>query len=354
MNRNILILSFLITSLFAFGTAPKYSNDFLNIGVSARGIAMGGASISSVTDYSSGYYNPASLLRIEKSFDAGIMHSNYYSGIAAYDYFGIANKLDSSHAIGFSAIRLGIDNIQNTLNLFDASGNIDYNRIEYFSAADYAFIFSYAQKSPLPNLNLGANFKIIRRIIGDFANAWGFGLDAGATYRLGKWNFAAVGKDITGTFNAWSFNTDKLKNTYEATGNEMPTNSVEITIPRLILGVSRGFSINKYYYLTSEINLVSFLDGKRNSLLRSQLLSIDPLAAIEFDYRKIVFLRGGVSNIQRTTDFDKTNFTIQPNLGIGLHLWNFRIDYALANVGEQSVAPYSHIFSLGYMFDLKK
>ncbi|MGB6036649.1 MAG: hypothetical protein WBG42_10315, partial [Cryomorphaceae bacterium] len=42
----------------------KYSNEFLNIGVGARSLAMSGAGIASVTDVTAGYWNPAGLTDI--------------------------------------------------------------------------------------------------------------------------------------------------------------------------------------------------------------------------------------------------------------------------------------------------
>ena len=40
----------------------KYSNEFLNIGAGARGLAMGSAQVASVNDGTAGYWNPAGLL----------------------------------------------------------------------------------------------------------------------------------------------------------------------------------------------------------------------------------------------------------------------------------------------------
>ena len=73
-------------------------------------------------------------------------------------------------------LRFGIDDIMNTTNLIDNEGNIDYNNIELFSAADYAFLFSYAKKDVFDGFDVGGNAKIIYRKIGDFANSLGFGL----------------------------------------------------------------------------------------------------------------------------------------------------------------------------------
>jgi hypothetical protein len=80
--------------------------------------------------------------------------------------------------IWFHPRSIVVDNIPNTIELIDADGNINYDRITSFSAADYAFIFSYARKLAVPGLTIGGNAKVIYRKVGDFASAWGFGLDA--------------------------------------------------------------------------------------------------------------------------------------------------------------------------------
>ena len=48
-----------------FGQFRKYSNEFLNVGAGARGLAMGGAQVASVKDGTAGYWNPAGLAHIE-------------------------------------------------------------------------------------------------------------------------------------------------------------------------------------------------------------------------------------------------------------------------------------------------
>ena len=125
-------------------------------------------------------------------------------------------------------IRLGIDDIPNTIDLYDNQGNINYNRLTKFSAADYAIMFSYARKSKIKGLYYGGNIKLIYRQIGSFAKAYGFGLDLGVQYRTGKWYFGAMGRDITSTFNAWTFDiSENMVEVFEETGNEIPENSLE-------------------------------------------------------------------------------------------------------------------------------
>ena len=99
--------------------APKYSNEFLAIGVGARALGMGSAYTSAVNDVTAGYWNPAGLLGVTGDLQVGVMHSEYFAGIAKYDYVGIAKPIDSMSTIGFTFVRFGIDNIPNTIDLID-------------------------------------------------------------------------------------------------------------------------------------------------------------------------------------------------------------------------------------------
>ncbi len=196
----LLILTFATSGLCQL-SKPKYANEFLAIGVGARGLAMGNAVTSSTFDASATYWNPANLANIKNDHNLSLQHAEYFAGIAAYDYIGYATRVDEKGVMGVSFIRFGVDDIPDTRFLYDANGAINYDNIRFFSAADYAFQFSYARPlSILEGLNFGANAKVIHRSVGQFANAWGFGLDAALAYQLKRFNFAVVGKDIFGTF----------------------------------------------------------------------------------------------------------------------------------------------------------
>lgn len=68
MTRKSPILIVIMLLLGKLGSAQfrKYSNEFLNIGAGARGLAMGSAQVASVNDGSSGYWNPAGLVNVKK------------------------------------------------------------------------------------------------------------------------------------------------------------------------------------------------------------------------------------------------------------------------------------------------
>ena len=360
MRLHILFIAgFLLISTFTQAqiTAPKYSNEFLAIGVGARGMAMSNVQTAVVDDVTSGYWNPAGLAKIKNKYEIGLMHSEYFAGIAKYDYGAIATQIDSNSVVGLSIIRFGIDDIPDTRFLFDSDGNnngkINYNNIRYFSTADYAFILTYARKSnTIPGLHVGANFKVIYRTVGDFANAWGFGLDVGAQYKKKKWLLGLVIKDVTGTFNAWTHNTDLVRDTYVKTGNEIPENSIEVTLPKTIFGIGRYMNISKKIGLLASSDIVVSYDGKRNTVIKSNFASVDPSLGLEANYKKTIFLRAGIGNIQKGTNFEgKTYTSVQPNFGIGLKIYKFTIDYALTNIANISEGLYSNVFSLKFSFD---
>lgn len=349
MKKLLILPVFLLISWSTFAQAPKYSNEFLAIGVGARALGMSNSVVASVDDGSAGYWNPAGLVLTPAARQLFMMHSEYFAGIAKYDNISLTAVNSDSSAIGFSYIRFGVDDIPNTTDLIDAQGNIDYDRITTFSAVDNALIISYSRKMPIKDLRIGANVKIIRRKVGDFGGSWGFGIDAGAQYKVNDWKFGAVLRDVTSTFNAWSFNLDdRTREVFTLTGNEIPENSLELTMPRLLLGAGRTFPISKSFSIYPEMGIDVTFDGKRNVLVRTGFASIDPHLGFELGYKSFAYLRGGIGNIQQETNFDgKKVTTLQPNMGIGIKIKNVLcIDYAMTDLGDVSVALYSHVFSL--------
>lgn len=330
--------------------APKYSNEFLSIGVGADALGLANSVVAQTSSVNSAYWNPAGLVKVDKWLEVSLMHSEYFAGIAKYDYLGLAHSIDDKSTVAFSAIRFAVDDIPNTTQLIDNNGNIDYDRISTFTAADYAFLFSYARKLPIEGLNVGGTFKVIHRKVGDFAKSWGFGIDAGAQYETkNKWKFGLMARDVTSTFNAWVFTLDsETKEVFLNTGNALPENGLELTLPRLILAGYKKIDLGKKgIYASAELDLDITTDGKRNTILKSNLFSLDPHLGVQFGFKEYVSLRGGISNLQQITSInEKKSYNIQPNIGIGLNFKNFYLDYAFTDVGDASVALYSHVISL--------
>ena len=329
-------------------TVRKYSNEFMSIGVDAAALGMSNAVTAFTGDVNSGYWNPAGLLKIEDS-EVSLMHASYFANIAKYDYAAYAKKIDDQSAWGISLIRFGVDDILNTTQLIDSQGNIDYNRISLFSTADYGLTFSYARRPRLiEGLQYGVNAKVIRRVIGKFASSWGFGFDFGLQYESNDWHYGIMLRDITTTYNVWAIDEDKYNEIKDAVAgqNQAPPESTEITLPKAQFGIAKKFDLHYDYTLLVALNL-NMQFAKTNDVFASDAVSIDPALGFEFGYTDLVFLRAGVGNFQNVEQIDgskKVNF--QPNIGLGFKYKGIQVDYALTDLGDQSAALYSNIFSV--------
>jgi hypothetical protein len=350
LKNSILIALLTIGLNTSAQTIRKYSNEFMNIGVDARAFGMSNAMVAHTGDVNSGYWNPTGLLKIE-DHEASLMHASYFANIAQYDYIGYAKKIDDRSAWGMSVIRFGVDDILNTTQLIDADGNIDYNRISLFSTADYGVTFSYARKLPLHNFQYGVNAKVIRRVIGDFASSWGFGFDFGMQYEKNDWQFGLMVRDVTTTYNIWNINEEEFKKIQDAQPEDplqtqdLPESS-EITLPKAQLGLSKKFEFHNEMSLLAAANL-NMQFQQTNDIISTDVVSISPAVGFEWGYNNLAFVRVGAGNFQKTLQLDgneKTSF--QPNIGLGFQYKGISVDYALTDLGNQSSALYSNVFSV--------
>ncbi len=347
--KSILILTTIITTSFTTAQFRNYSNEFLNIGVDARAFGMGNSVVANTSDVNSVYWNPAGLTQIGDRWQGAAMHAEYFQSIAKYDYLAAAIPLGNQNVMGLSLYRFGVDDILNTTELIDSQGNIDYDRLSTFSAADYAFQFSYAGNFfGLENFNFGGNAKLVYRHVGKFANSFGFGLDAGVLYKNRNFSAGAMVRDITTTFNVWSVNEDEL-NQIELEGevlNTPPEETLELTKPKIQMGVSQKVDLNDNFTFLGEVDL-DLRFAQTNALISSSVVSLSPSAGVEFGFKDMVFIRGGVNNFQKVPDFNEKNkIQFQPNLGVGFKYNGISVDYALTDIGDKSIALYSNIFSI--------
>ncbi len=354
MRKYLLILILLSGSLVFAQSTRKYSNEFMNIGVDAAALGMANAVVGHSGDVNSGYWNPAGLVQLEDN-QIALMHSSYFANIANYNYVAFAMPLDDRSAVGISLIRFGVDDILDTTQLIDEQGNVNYDNINLFSAADYGLTFSYSRRLPVPGLNYGVNAKVIRRVIGDFASSWGFGLDFGIQWHTNNgWFLGLMARDITTTFNAWSIDEDKLsdiQNAIDGQNQEAPAGT-ELTIPKLQFGFAKVWDIHYDYTLRTELDLNMRFE-QNNDIISSSFVSINPAFGFEFGYVDLVFLRGGVGNFQNELQIDNNErLGFQPSFGVGFKYKGIYLDYAFTDIGDQSAALYSNVFSLKLDFSI--
>lgn len=341
----------------AFSQFTEYSNEFLNIGAGARGLSMASAQVASVNDATAGYWNPAALANMRGGEpQLSLMHAEYYAGIGKYDFASLALPLkDNKRTLGLTLLRFAVDDIPNTIFLVQPDGTVNFSNITTFSSADYAFLVSLAQQSKTwgdKTINFGVNAKIIHRTAGNIATAWGFGFDAAVQILGNRWKVGVVAKDVTTTFNAWSYNINEaMREVFYETQNEIPGKNIELTAPQLMLGGSYNFKLSRKLSLLTEADLDVTFDGRRNTVISTKPVSIDPRLGLELSLKDVFFVRAGVNNFQKVLDDrDTLNqrkiWIYQPSVGAGFKVGEVQIDYAFVNLANQSYPLYTHVFSL--------
>jgi hypothetical protein len=118
-----------------------------------------------------------------------------------------------------------------------------------------------------------------------------------------------------------------------------------------MVGGSYNFRLNKKLSLMVEGDLDVTFDGRRNTVISTNPVSIDPRLGLELSFKDVFFVRGGINNFQKALDDrDTLNqrkiWIYQPSVGAGFKVGDVQIDYAFTNLANQSYPLYTHVFSL--------
>lgn len=323
MVKKIFILFlFPFTAIFS-QEFVKYGNEFLSIGVGGRQLGMGGAGAFINSDVSSAYWNPAGLAYLKES-EVVLQHDERFGELVNFDYGAVSYSHKNEFAAAFSVIRLGIDGIPDTRNaLIDSDGNgildkydrIDYDKVTYHNASDWAFIFTYAQKYS-DNISFGANIKLIYRDLMS-NSAFGIGFDAGLIYSPYENFFTGISfRDITTTYLAWE------------------TGRKELISPMIKIGAGYNYAIFNGI-LTPALDLDFHLDGREYAAMTSiGPVGMDIHAGLEFLYKNTIAIRAGYNDVKQLT------------VGIGLKIFRLNLDYAFAKFSESNDIGNTHRISL--------
>jgi hypothetical protein len=283
-----------------FKTA-KYAGEFLNLGAGGRGLGMGGAYIALARDVSAAYWNPAGLVNIDYP-QIMLMHAEQFAGVVNYEFGSFAVPFGAYRSLGFSLIRLGVDDIPET-RLKNPNEKLSETNRPYiartFSDAEYALFLSYAVKRS-KKLSLGGNVKILHKGVGN-NSAWGLGFDIAALYNpLGNLNIGLNLQDITTTVLVW--NTESRRR--------------EIIVPALKAGVAYPLAIPVVGgFMSPALDLEMRFEGRDYAAqFAAGRMSIDTHLGWEYQ-RELLALRLG-SDVGRFT------------VGAGISLPKLQIDYA--------------------------
>lgn len=304
----IVTISLIIPFLLNGQTFRKYAGEFMAIDVSPRSQAMGSAFISLANDVSAAYHNPAGLVQIQ-STQAAIMHTWQFMDLISYDYIGFTRPLSEDKAFAISLTRLGIDDIKDSRDARIGNDNdwrLDPSKIKNFNAADYVLYLSLG-KMQSSKFAWGLNFKLVRRSLAE-SHATGLGFDGGVLLNMSdKWRVGGVVRNITSTLVAWD------------------TGEKELVRPLILMGTSYKLmlpSLDSYIIPNVDFILRTETYPDLNTGFNDAGMIAGAMGG-EFAFREVLFLRGGLDELQRLT------------FGIGVKIPHLNIDYAFTNFNQE-------------------
>lgn len=342
-------------------TVAKYGADFLSGGVGARALSMGGAQVALTQDVNGAYWNPSGLSAMDYP-EIAYMHAERFSGVVSFDYGAGAFPINAQSTIGVAFFRSGVNDIKNTLDAWDQERDTPKANPEQFitsfSAADYAFFVSYARAFS-ERFSVGVTGKVIRRTVGDFADAWGYSFDLGLQYRTGRFLLGANIQDVSTMLQSWSINTSEFNNsisdvnpetgqpfTYEEVfEQELPQGGTFLVLPVARLGSGMILPVGANNSFTLGLDLDLAFDGQKANVFNAGDLSFHPRIGTEFSLQNVVALRAGIN---RVTSSDRHGIDFTPSVGAGLNLKQVSLDYSFGDFTGLSseIDGYSHRISL--------
>ncbi len=91
---------------------------------------------------------------------------------------------------------------------------------------------------------------------------------------------------------------------------------------------------------------------QNNDVISTSLASITPSLGFDLVIQSWCF-KSGRGYFQNELQLDTSeNLTFQPNFGVGFKYRGIQIDYAFTDIGDQSAALYSNVFSLKLDFSV--
>jgi len=324
-----MVLIFVLQS-FGGTSIGKYAGEFIAIGVGGRALGLGGAYAALANDVTAGYWNPAGLSSLTYP-QISLMHDERFGNLVNYDYGAIGIPMGPSASLGISVIRLGVDAIADTRNAWSDINNnglieaneFDDSKVTYFNAADWALYVTYA-RTLTENLSYGANVKVIRREIAE-ASATGVGFDIGVQYRVSnEFRVGANFQDVTTTLVAWNTGTN------------------ELISPTLKVGSAYFIEAFGGRFAPAVDADVRFENRRYASNTHIGPVSVDLHSGVEFDFRNLVALRLGYSDIGSL------------NVGAGLHLPKLNLDYSFSKFDGGNQLGNTHRISITFTLEAEQ
>ncbi|RMG64897.1 MAG: hypothetical protein D6715_09035 [Calditrichaeota bacterium] len=324
------------TDVSAVGTNAA---SFLEIGVGARAMAMGGAYVAIANDPTALYYNPAGMVWNE-NIQVELMHTRWLVG-TNFEFLGVTLPVPLFRSsIGFSFLTLDYgEQPVRTVERPEGTG-------QTYSARDYAAGLSYAL-ALTPHFSFGLTGKYINQRIWNESGGT-FALDLGIFYntplrglRLGMSmsNFGGeislIGRDL-----------DSTKDPDERNENVdfVPVTFKTSSFPLPVL-FRAGLS---YAMEMGELGTLTVSGDLSHPSHATESINF----GVEYGYASMFYLRAGFENLFERDDLN-VGTTGRFSLGGGIDYYRpgrmgIRVDYAFSDWGPLNSV---HRFSIGLVFD---
>jgi len=276
-----LLLSFLVS----FGA--KYAGEFLDLPVSGRAQAMGGAYVTLARISESPFWNPACIVR-EEGKQIFLFHSESFGGIINYNAVSSAMS-DKMQGLGLALYQVGYPDIIFT----NDSVALDTANVD-----DWVLYFTYGKKVKFGEvttscLYLGANVKTIYRRWQE-GSAYGFGIDGGVLYNFYPFSVGLYIENLTTTLLFWN------------------AGAREFIVPLLKMGISYEVPAERF---SGKFILAGGLDTNiENKITKLDAIKSDPHIGVEYVYEDRFAVRIG---------WDKGDMSF----GAGIKLGSLTVDY---------------------------
>ena len=322
--------------------------NFLEIGVGARGLALGGAYTALAEGVTALYWNPAGIAELEGPAVAFSIADLYGDAGISHTFAGGIMPVGSNGAFGIALTQLSSGDIQRTTELFPDGGDPAFgNTFSYTASAAGLY---YARRLT-DRLGLGVGVKFATEGI-DNAKANYVGLDIGTKFRTGLYGtHIAASLSNLGTSSRYRgaaierFAIDQFR--FGATPVEFSTQSLQLptmfrfSIRSDVLGPSDALlSANAQHNLVTMVEMADAIDT-----------DVQMTLAAQYSFRDLVFLRAGKRFVnEKQTSFRTSSFGASFGGGIRLPLGGgrrFSFDYAYTGMDELKNIQ---VFSLEFGF----
>lgn len=307
MNKiyKIVLLLFLATcSIFAqgerIGTAGATE---VLIPVGGRGVAMGGAMLTSSVGVDAIFWNPANISRTNNSFNVMASHMTYIADMNV-EYGAATVNVESFGSVGFSIKSIGVGDILRTTNEFpDGTG-------QTFKPQFTVLGLSYS-KMLSDRASVGLNINYISETL-DLVSASGLSFDFGVTYsNLGNVNGLDMAIVLKNLGSDLQFDGSGLFTNATVTGDSRGEQSYKIDAAPFSLPTTLDIGLG-YNLSIDDVNNLKLVGSFTNHNFYTDQYKV----GAEYNYDDLLFFRGGYNY---TTEFEEDETLYKFSLGFGLN-----------------------------------